>query len=561
MKLGSVSVLLLLSSLAISSIYGQTYPQVPQRTFVDDAGMTHTTRKANPKIMCSARTALSLFHQFGLDGSQIAGTYGNYFPRGSIGDIRDPNYKPYWPVDPTTEELDFLKSIPTFSPTCFHAKNTKCDEIDIDAAKETTPDKWVYIGNGGWHTGDEMKQIASAIGNVPIFISTHYEGNKNPGCINYNPDTATYTTNRSKCKARSLIDVIKRTNELANFLGIAKVDIVSDQQEMCNAATELTTAAANAHQRGIRVMTVNPSIDDSNKVSLYPVDPLSDPYLRSYEELGVPILHPRGYEEQISGKEWFTDCQPGQKFINCNNNAYYPVDLWLIEGRRFFFNTLEEQEYLKTHFPDKALMKNQVAHWPLNDGPISYTSAARTFQEMTRKLNEVVRQYDSTLCTAAKVTSEIFLDSAFGGLGGGEYACYDKQNLQLDYLQCNAADLAGGKQMVTTSGQISESKFTPMISKTVSAPMVMKQNKKSMWTNDSTKKNKIIPSISMGTIILIIVLVIIASAMICTGAILYLCWKSPRDAASKAIDKSQIESIEEGTSTSTTNGENLPVIT
>jgi len=562
MKLSSVASSLILVSLTIRSVYGENYPQVSQRTFVDDAGMTHTTRKANARIICSARTALSLLHQFGLDSSQIAGTYGNYFPRGSIGDMNDPNYKPYWPMDPTPKELDFLKSIPTLSPTCFHAKNTKCDEIDVEEAKKITSDKWVYIGNGEWHTGEEMKQIAAAMGNIPIFISTHYDGNKNPGCISYNPDTATYTTNRSKCKSRSLVDVIKRTNQLANFLGIAKVDIASDQQKMCKAAMELTTAAANAHQRGVRVMTVNPSIDNNNDVTLYPVDPLSDPFLRTYEELGVPILHPGTSQEKIPSKKWFTGCQPGQALNNCNNNAYYPVDLWLIEGRRFFFNTPEEQYYLKTFFPDKALLKNQVTHWPMNDGPISYTSAARSFAEMTRKLNEAVQLYNSTLCTVANVTSDTFLDSRFGGLGGGKYACYNTPSLQLDYLDCNAVDLAGGDQMMTTSGQVSTPEFTPMISKPVLESTLMKQNKKSMWTNEEVERNKGTKSASFGVIILAAVVITLASTVIFTSALFYFFWKGPQDAASTTIDKSQIQSIEEGTNTSTPNGDSfLPVIT
>jgi len=573
MKFLSVSSLLsmtmtssiLLSSLIIRSISAQSYPQVAQRTFVDDAGITHTTRKANPEIICSARTALSFYHQFGLDGSQISGTYGAYFPRGSIGDMRDPDYKPYWPVDPTEDELAFLKSIPNFSPTCFHAKNTKCDEIDVDRVINNAPDKWVYIGNGNWHTGERMKQITTAVGNYPIFISTHYDGNKNPGCITYNPDTATYTTDTSKCKARSLIDVIKRTNELANFLGIAKVDIARDQQKMCEAAMELTTAAANAHQKGIRVMTVNPSINDNNAVTLYPVDPLSDPYLRTYEELGVPILHPGKHpsskisEEKIPSKEWFANCQQGQTLNDCNENTYYPVDLWLIEGRRFFFNTPEEQYFLNKFFPDKALLKNQVAHWPMNDGPISYTTAARSFAEMTRKLNDAVRLHDSTICTTANVTSEAFLDSRFGGLTGGQYACYDEPSLQLDYLECNAVDLAGGNQMMTTLGKVAEEKFTPMISKPVMAPTVMKQTKKSMWIKNEMKESI---SISIGAIVWVVVIAILVSVIIFAGVIFYFCWKKSTDTASTAREKSQIESVstEEGSRTSITENE-LPVMT
>lgn len=526
---------LLLGSLTITSTCGQTDPQVTQRTFIDDAGMTHTTRKANPKIICSARTALSLLHQFGLDGAQIAGTYGNYFPRGSIGNMHDPNYQPYWPTDPSPLELEFLKSIETFSPSCNHAKASKCDEIDIITATEAAPDKWVYIGNGDWHTGAEMKEITDSMGNVPIFISTHYE--YNPGCITYNMDTATYTTDKSKCTARSLIDVIKRTNELGNFLGIAKVDIAKDQRKMCDAASKLSDAAASAQQRGIRVMTINPTISSNNEVTLYPVDPLSDPFLRSYEELGVPILHPGSGSEGISSREWFTDCLPGNSFQSCNSNTYYPADLWLVEGRRFFFNTPEEKYFLETFFPDKALLNNQVAHWPLNDGAISYTSATRSFDEMTRKLNEVVRQYDSTQCTNATVTSSAFLDD---GLNGGEYACYNKENIQLDYLQCNELDIDGGIQMEITYNEKKEEDFKPMISNpTVSVQTNEKQSQRSQWIANESKIDSG-PSITIITVIIISTCVL--SVSICIFIIYCIWWKKRKQES----EKSYIGSIEDG---------------
>jgi len=563
MKLSLSASSLLLSALTISSICGQTYPKVAQRTFIDDAGLTHTTRAANPRVMCSARTALSLLHQFQVGSSQIAGTYGNYFPRGSIGDMNDPDYQPYWPVDPSPRELEFLKGIPTFSPSCYHAKNSKCDELDIDKIIDAEPDKWVYIGNGNWNTGEKMREITDLMGNRPIFISTHYEGNKNPGCITYNESTSTYTTDKSKCTARSLVDVIKRTNELANFLGISKVDIAKDQRKMCDAASELSDAAMSAQQRGIRVMTINPTIAVDNSVTLYPIDPLSDPFLRSYEELGVPILHPGKYNaglqksEAIPSKEWFTDCLPGNMFKSCNSNAYYPVDLWLVEGRRFFFNTPEEQYFLETFFPDKALLNNQIAHWPLNDGPISYTSATRSFEEMTRKLNGAVRQYDATQCTNTDVTSKAFLDSQFGGLKGGEYSCYTKENIQHDYLQCNTVDLAGGNQMETTFTEEKEPEFKPMISSPALAQKtVKKQNKKSMWIVGKRSKNSGL-SVAAIAVITVFVIILVVSVFILVVYCVY--WKSTKSAA---IDKPHTESIEEGTGTSIADGDeiDLPVL-
>merc|ERR1711933_11493 len=515
-----------------------------QRSFVDDAGILHTTRRAAPKIICSARTALSLHHQFKIDPSQIVGTYGNYFPRGSIGNMHDPDYQPYWPTDPTPNELAFLQDIPTFSPDCYHAKQTKCDDIDVEAAIAAQPEKWVYIDNGGWHTGEEMKVITDSMGNLPIFISTQYDGNKNPGCITYDKETATYTTYKSKCKARSLLDVIKRTNELANFLGIPKVDIAKDQQEFCEASQALTDAASNAQQRGIRVMTVNPSIDENNAVSLYFVDPLTDPFLRSYEELGVPIIHPGLMN--MKSNDWFTDCAPGTMFQNCNNNTYYPVDLYLVEGRRFFFNTPEEQYFLQTFFPDKALMNNQITHWPLNNGAISYTSAARSFQEMARKLNEAVRQYAPTQCVNADVTSEQYLNAVFGGLKGGDFACYNKNLLQLDYTTCSTTDLASGEQLVTTNTIVKEEEFKPLISNPAqSEDTIARQNMRSKWTVDRPVNDEAF-IIEVTSAIAVVIVLLIVGTVNCI--LYYCCWRgrvSSRIEKSTGINKSVEEETEQ----------------
>jgi len=552
------------SLLVMLSIIDNTYGQEGQRSFTDDARLVHTTRRSKPKIICSARTALSLHHQFKIDPSQIVGTYGNFFPRGSIGDMNDPKYQPYWPVDPTPSELDFLKKIPTFSPSCYHAKNKKCLELDVNAAIAAKPEKWIEVGNGGFLNGSDVKKITSAMGNLPVFISTQYEGDSNPGCITYDQSTGTFKTSKLKCVSRSLLDVIKRTNELGTFLGVPKIDTAKDQAEFCAASKELSEAALSAQAVGIRVMTVNPMISDDNAVTLYPISPLSDPFLRSYEELGVPIMYPGKHKsaqtsvERIQSSEWFTDCIAGQMFANCNKNAFYPVDLYLVEGRRFFFNTPEEQYFLKTFFPDKALLNNQIAHWPLNDGAISYTSATRTFNEMSRKLQEAVRQYDTTKCVNADVTATAFLNSETGGLKGGEFACYNKDVVNKMYTQCNAADLAGGNQMVTTNSVAKESEFKPLVSNPVaSQKTIAKQNQRTKWTTDKNVQ----ASNSVALIALMAVFGIIFLIAIFSCIIYCLCWKG----SASTIDKSHIEAVEEGTGTNTGNADvgqdgSLPVI-
>jgi len=309
--------------------------------------------------------------------------------------------------------------------------------------------------------------------------------------------------------------------------------------------------ASSAQERGIRVMTMNPSIDENNAVSLYFVDPLSDPFLRSYEELGVPIIHPGTGLQKLRSNEWFTDCQPGVMFKNCNDNAFYPVDLYLVEGRRFFFNTPEEQYFLQTFFPDKALLNNQVAHWPLNDGAISYTSAARSFQEMTRKLNEAVQQYGSTQCVNADVTSNQYLNAAFGGLKGGDYACYNKNVLQLDYTTCSTDDLAGGTQVVTTNSVAKEPEFKPLVSNPVaSQKTITKQNMRTKWTTNITVEEEA-TIVALSSVIAVVIVLFFLGIFSCF--VYFCCWKRT---GSTGINKP----VAEETFTSTTEEKDLPVI-
>merc|ERR1712176_405507 len=238
--------------------------------------------------------------------------------------------------------------------------------------------------------------------------------------------------------------------------------------------------------------------------------------------------------------------QPGVMYQNCNSNTFYPVDLYLVEGRRFFFNTPEEQYFLQTFFPDKALLNNQIAHWPLNDGAVSYTSAARSFEEMTRKLNEAVRQYDSTQCVNAAVTSTQFLNAAFGGLKGGDFACYNKNLLQLDYTTCSTTDLAGGEQLVTTNTIVKEEEFKPLISNPVqSEDTIARQNMRTKWTVDRPVDEEAFIIGITSAIVIAIVLLIVGTV---NCILYYCCWRgrvSSRIEKSTGINKSVEEETEQ----------------
>jgi len=442
MKISSF-VLLFCTSCRCTGIAAQT------RTFVDDAGIVHTTDKANPTFIAHAKTSIALMHQFGYaDGvgikGQLLGSYGPYRPRGSQMDLDDPNAIPLWPSDPTSKEVQFLKDLPfNFSPDCYD-NNQRCQTLNLDIIKEANPDVWVYINNGSWFTGAKMKLVVDEVmdGKPPIFVDTSSYGE---GCIAYNSNRGIYTRDTDKCMARSLIDVIERTNELASFLGIEGTmkNKDEDKNRMCWAAKRLSKAAQGAQRDGLRVMAANVFIKPfmSGGVTLNPLDPLNDAYLRTYEELGVPMLHPGKYPgnpEIIPTNVWFPKCEQGQDMTGCNNEAFYPVDLWLMEGRRLPNGTTEELDLLLRVFPEKALLSEQYAHWPMNDGAISYRAVARTFHYMASKLNGVSRVYPPTTCSPVNVTSDSYLMRTTGGIEPAGYACFNKEVQQLSYLKCPA---------------------------------------------------------------------------------------------------------------------------
>merc|ERR1712176_1218568 len=102
-----------------------------------------------------------------------------------------------------------------------------------------------------------MKRVVDeVIGNQPIFIDTQSYGE---GCVTWNASDDTYERHPEKCFARSLIDVVERTNELAAFLGIEdkQKNMDEDKYRMCLAAKRLSRAAQAAQEEGIRIMAAN----------------------------------------------------------------------------------------------------------------------------------------------------------------------------------------------------------------------------------------------------------------------------------------------------------------
>lgn len=101
------------------------------RTFVDDAGVTHTTSAASPTVVTGSFEAISLMH-FGVSHTQFRGTFGERATSGSNfgGVYADGNradhgthatgpYNPsLFPADPTAAELAGIAPIRDLSASC-----------------------------------------------------------------------------------------------------------------------------------------------------------------------------------------------------------------------------------------------------------------------------------------------------------------------------------------------------------------------------------------------------------------------------------------------------------
>mgnify|MGYP005849875741 CR=1 FL=1 len=106
---------------------------------------------------------------------------GNFFVRGSPLDLDNPATSDALNADPTLDDIAFLKSIPTLSPTCYDAPQG-CQTLDLDLfrAMDPLPDFWLYIDNGaqdGWDGffTEYVQNITDIMGKPPIFIDTIFE--------------------------------------------------------------------------------------------------------------------------------------------------------------------------------------------------------------------------------------------------------------------------------------------------------------------------------------------------------------------------------------------------
>jgi len=386
------------------------------RTFTDDLGVKHEIAMDKPKIVTWAHTAVTLSH-YGLTDEQLLGTYGEHANSGSDLDFEKPELGSSFPADPTAEEIRFLQSVVNLSPGC---GAEYCTEFNQEYLENVKPDLFILHGyrQSPWAIASHVQNITDFMGRPPIYIelSAHGEDCKNE--------------NVTSCYGKSMIEIIERYNELAEFLDFdtpSKLD--EDYARLCASAETFTKQMKGAQEKGIRTMAAYLTTGTS-----YFATPVDDMVLRMFEELGMPIMHVGGctnettckYEyfwEYIPIDEYFNSCEEGQNLTDCNANTLYPVDFWLYDHRTTL--TVQNEDFA-TAFPDQAILKKQYASWPIGGRLITPDHASRILDTVGKAMEGAERIYDATACVPdVDVVSLTHRQShALGGLPGGSYACY-----------------------------------------------------------------------------------------------------------------------------------------
>lgn len=400
----------LLSIIGISSIEAAT------REYVDSLGVKHTTAKDKPKIVTWAHRAVSLSH-YGLDKTQLLGTYGEWANSGSDYDPNNPEKGSSFPADPTPDEMKLLKEVVNLSPSC---KNEYCTEFDLERFKQLKPDEFLIHGYRGnpWALNDDIIGNATEImGKPPIFLEISMDGAKDCADDGYR-----------ECAGRSFIDVIEEHTELAEYLNIdLPASFDEDMATLCKSAKEFQEDMEIAHEKGVRVM---PAYLSGSGTSYF-ADAKHDMVLRMFEELGMPIMHvgactnktlcPHNYFwENVPKAQYFTGCESNIT-ESCNEETLYPVDVWLYDHRTTL--SVKDPDFAIA-YPDKAIIAGQMEFWPIGGRLITPFHAAKTLDIVGETISKAVRLHPATDCIKNVNVSSV--SHKTNGIASGGYACYAK---------------------------------------------------------------------------------------------------------------------------------------
>jgi hypothetical protein len=362
-----------------------------------------------------------------MGADQIVGVYGNWFIRGSNLDYNNPSAGSIFPdADPTPDEIAFLQQTTNLSPNCYNDK-TGCLEIDLATLIELNPEYIVYIDNGLLAQEAVKQENPTEI--EAIFIDTLYDYDANKPCRSDD-----YQENKANCVTRSSIDIIKRIEELAIALGVdPPATVQQDKTSMCQAAVNFANTMQRAHNSGLRVMAAVADIS-ADATAIRPQDPTAFWTLRTFEELGMPIMH--GDNEPITTSQWFVACTAANQNASatCNKQTKLPADFFIFDSRSY---PLVDTDEFQAIFPDAAILADQYWHFARNDGAISYRSMTKVLNKVSAMIGQATRLHDTTPCVTLDPTSPDHLNAAYGGLENGQYVCYNRDFLQDNYVACS----------------------------------------------------------------------------------------------------------------------------
>jgi hypothetical protein len=325
-------------------------------TFQDDRGVVHTwDNSVKAKIGVEATLGgISLFHM-GMQAEQLAAVWGLWGIRGTTFDPENPSAGSNFPeLDPGPEEAAFLSSAVNLSPSCY-TNPRGCWQVDNITDLIALQDQIDFIVNVDNGYDYSMIDIEAA-GFKVIFVDTYFDYHENCRIQNFSaPD-------RSNCYGRSAIDIARRIEELAVFLGVeVDQDAINQQkQDMCEAATEFTDTMEEAHEKGLRIKVSWLGIGQDEETGesyaeLSDYDPIELWFPRTMEELGMPLLHSDDiydYDEYaaVPASAYFNTCEPGVYNEDCNGETLFPVDFWLFDPR----GSRLIDDNLKLLFPDRV---------------------------------------------------------------------------------------------------------------------------------------------------------------------------------------------------------------
>jgi len=439
--------LLLLSGLSPSS---------GARTYVDSLGIEHTTDKENPTIVTWTHRAVSLKY-YGLTSDQLLGTYGEYANSGSDYNFTDVEKGSSFPLDPTPEEIEFLRqSGASLSPGCVDFAGY-CTEFDVEVLKALNPDFLIVHGyrHSAWAIGPNIENITLALGDGALIYDEVALNGEN--CTEANHET---------CHGKSMIEMIETNFELAEFLGFdVPESLHEDRQNLCAAAEEFRSNMKTAQDKGVRVMASYLTTELS-----YYANPVDDMVLGMFEQLGMPIMHIGDHEyfwEYVDIDQYFMNCTEGQEKLTCNDITKYPVDFWLYDHRVTQKVTNDD---FALGFPDKAIIEKQYEFWPIGGRIITPFHAKEILDIVGPPVAAANVLHPPTGCIPnVDVTG---VPHRMEGLKGGEYACFGDGEYHNSkyYQECDAFAPVDPDSTVDDSG-LSPSKPDPVTNVPTLSPL------------------------------------------------------------------------------------------